>query len=191
MVSLLARELALMKLAWWGGAITSHWTGARVSGLLVDNFRLSRLRARPVNSTVMRFPFATGLMEIVTAILIHLVVPLIGLSVFLRLRHKMLEAEIENPPVIPLFIIFATYGGWLMIVLTLLFWYWSGMALLGALYLMFLAPLVMIVVAVWSYRNRRLSRYHYGSFLASAGYPIIPFAVILSRIIVGRIYGWD
>ena len=54
MVSLLARDLALMKLAWWGGAITSHWTGARISGLLIDNLRLSRLRARPVNSNVGR-----------------------------------------------------------------------------------------------------------------------------------------
>jgi hypothetical protein len=142
-------------------------------------------------SNVISVPLATGLMEIVIAILIHLVVPLIGLSIFLRLRHKMLEAKIENPPVIPLFMIFATYGGWLMIVLTLLFWYWSGMALLGALYLVFLAPLVMIIVAVWSYRNRRLSQYHFGSFLASASYPIIPLAVILSRVIVGRIYGWD
>ena len=52
MVSPLARDLALMKRAWWG-AITSHWTGARFSGLLIDNLRLSRLRARPVNSNVM------------------------------------------------------------------------------------------------------------------------------------------
>src|SRR6266849_3626236 len=33
MVSLLARGLAPTKLAWWGGAITSHWTGARSAGL--------------------------------------------------------------------------------------------------------------------------------------------------------------
>src|SRR6266446_5240513 len=32
MVSLSARDLALMKLVWWGGAITSHWTGARSAG---------------------------------------------------------------------------------------------------------------------------------------------------------------
>src|SRR5712664_2782976 len=32
MVSLSARDLALMKLGWWGGAITSHWTGARSAG---------------------------------------------------------------------------------------------------------------------------------------------------------------
>src|SRR6266404_1013314 len=32
MVSLLARDLALMKLGWWGGAITTHWTGARSAG---------------------------------------------------------------------------------------------------------------------------------------------------------------
>jgi hypothetical protein len=124
-------------------------------------------------------------MEIVTALLIHLVVPLVGLWMFMRLLDNMHEASIDHPPVVPLFIIFATYGGWLMVVLTLLFWYWSGMALVGTLGLLFLAPIVMIGIAVWLYPRRKLSPYHYGSFLASAGYPIIPIAVLVSRVIWG------
>lgn len=130
-------------------------------------------------------------MEMVKFLLIHIMVPAAGLQIFVWLRNGMRAAEIEHPPVIPLFIIFATYGGWLMIVLTLLFWYWSGMALLGAMYLMFLAPFVMLILAAWLYPQRKLSRYHFGSFLASAGYIIIPVGVIVSRVIVGRLYGWD
>src|SRR6266403_603207 len=53
MVSLLARDLALMKLVWWGGAITSHWTGARSAGLSSARLGcLVRWSPRPVNSTV-------------------------------------------------------------------------------------------------------------------------------------------
>ena len=121
-------------------------------------------------------------MEVVKAILIHLVVPLAGLQAFVWLRNDMREAQIDRAPVIPLFIIFATYGGWLIIILTLLFWYWSGMALLGLLYLVFIAPIIMIVLAVMLYRQRRLSRYHFGSFIASAIYPCILAVMALARI---------
>src|SRR5919205_1255408 len=101
-------------------------------------------------------------MEIVKALLIHLAVPLIGLWVFILLRDNMRAAQIESPPIMPLFIIFAVYSGWLMIALTLIFWYWSGMALIGALGLLFLAPIVMIGLAVWLYPKRKMSPYHYG-----------------------------
>jgi hypothetical protein len=110
-------------------------------------------------------------MEFVRGILVHLVVPLAGLLVFLWLRNKMREAQIERPPVIPLFIIFATYGGWLMIALTLLFWYWSGMALLGSMYLIFVAPLVMAALAIMMCRQRRLSRYHFGVLSRAVSMP--------------------
>ena len=122
-------------------------------------------------------------MEVVKAILIHLVVPLAGFQGFLWLRNEMRAAQIERPPVIPLLIIFATYGGWLMVLLTLLFWYWSGMALLGLIYLVVIAPVVMTVMAVLLYRQRRLSRYHFGSFIASGVYPCILAVLGLARIL--------
>ena len=122
-------------------------------------------------------------MEIVKAILIHLAVPLAGVQAFLWVRNNMRAAQIERPPVIPLFMIFATYGGWLIVVLTLLFWYWSGMALLGLIYLIFIAPVVMTVLAVMLYRQRRISGYHFGSFIASGIYPCILAVLALARIL--------
>src|SRR6266550_1734865 len=50
-------RLVAEETARWGGSITSHWTGARFSGLLIKNLRVARLRARPVNSTVGRHLF--------------------------------------------------------------------------------------------------------------------------------------
>ena len=124
-------------------------------------------------------------MEFIKFFLIHLVIPGIGFQVFLWLREGMLEDEIENPPVIQFFMIFATYGGWLLLVLTGLFWYWSGMALLVAMSLMFLAPVIMLLQAVRLYQQRNLSPYHRGAFLLSAGYLLIPIAVIVIRSLWG------
>jgi hypothetical protein len=118
-------------------------------------------------------------MGFVRAILVNLAVPLAGLQVFIWLRNKMLHEHIERPPVIPLFIIFATYGGWLMIALTLLFWYWSGMALLGGMYLIFVAPIIMTILAVILYRQRNLSRYHFGSLIACGIYPCLVGVLML------------
>ncbi len=123
-------------------------------------------------------------MELVRAILVNFVVPLAGLKVFLSLRERMLERQIERPPVVPLFIIFASYGGLLMVVLTVLFWRWSGMASLGVFYLVLVAPIAMTVLAVMLYRQRRLSPYHFVSFIACGAYPcvIVP-TVVFYRVL--------
>jgi hypothetical protein len=123
-------------------------------------------------------------MELVRAILVNLVVPLAGLRIFFWLRDQMRAKQIERPPIVPLFIIFATYGGLLMVVLTVLVWRWSGMASLGLAYLVLLAPIVMTVLAVMLYRQRRLSQYHFGSFIASGIYPwvVVP-TVVLYRVL--------
>ena len=124
-------------------------------------------------------------MEIVRAILVNLAVPFAGFQLFIWLRNRMLDEDVEQPPVVPLFILFATYGGWLLIVLTMLFWYWSGMALLGLMYLVFVAPFVMPVLAVMMYRQRRLSRYHLGSFIASGIYPCLIGALAVVKSLSG------
>ena len=99
--------------------------------------------------------------------MVNLVVPLAGLLIFFWLRDQMREQKIERPPIVPLFIILATYGCLLMVVLTVLFWRWSGMASLALAYLVLLAPIVMTILAVTLYRQRRLSQYHFGSFIGS------------------------
>jgi hypothetical protein len=123
-------------------------------------------------------------MELVRAILVNFAVPLTGLKVFLSLRERMLQRQIERPPIVPLFIIFETYGGLLMVVLTVLFWRWSGMASLGVFYLVLVAPIATTVLAVMLFRQRRLSPYHFGSFIASGIYPcvVVP-TVVLYRVL--------
>lgn len=125
-------------------------------------------------------------MEAVRGILINFLVPLVGLSVFLSVRDRMREKEIERPPVVPFFIIFATYGGVLMVVLTDLFWYWSGMASLGAAYLMFLAPFLMTALAIILYNQRRISRYHHIAFIASVVYPSLVLPTVFCYFLVGH-----
>lgn len=117
-------------------------------------------------------------MEEIRFILIHLAVPLAGVGLFLHLRRKMLLAKVEEPPVLLLFILFATYGGLIVAILTALFWYWSGMATLGLVYLLLLAPIVTLALAVVLYRRRHLSGYHAAAFWLSAGY--VPCLLLLA-----------
>src|SRR3977135_380374 len=67
MVPLLAPDSALTRLVWWGGAITSHWTGARSAGL--SSARLgclvSGLRATSIPSFCTSICFGVELNEFV------------------------------------------------------------------------------------------------------------------------------
>jgi hypothetical protein len=120
-----------------------------------------------------------SLWELVRAIGVDVVVPLVGIKIFLSVRERMLDEQIERPPVIPLLIVFATYGTLLILILTVLLWRWSGLASLGFFYVVLLAPVAMAVLAVILYRQRRLSRYHFGSFVASAVYPFVMVPTVL------------
>lgn len=117
-------------------------------------------------------------MNEIRSILINLVVPVVGVALFLQLRRRMRDEEIEEPPIIPLFILFATYGGLIIALLTALFCCWSGMATLGLAYLLLVAPIVTLALAVALYRRRRLSRYHAAAFWLSAGY--VPWLLLLA-----------
>jgi hypothetical protein len=79
--------------------------------------------------------------EIFTFVIIHLVIPAIGLIAYLKLVRRMKTEQIPSPPNNEFFIIFSTYGGLLLIVLTSFFGAWSGMASLGMAYLIGVAPI--------------------------------------------------
>jgi hypothetical protein len=119
------------------------------------------------------------MIEILTVIFIHLVVPLIGLGLFIKLRNRMTKEQINNPPTIELFIIFATYGGLLIVTLTSLFWTWSGLASLGTFYLILGAPLIMGIIAFRNYKLRRESKYRDWIFKSGILYFII-FPIIFA-----------
>jgi len=109
-------------------------------------------------------------MNWVAAVGIHLLVLLLGMIVFALLCRRMRRTHIPSPPFVSYFILFATFGGWLMVCLTALFWNWSGMASLGVFSLILVAPFVTAGVA-FSLRNRRtLSAFHRSAYVASLAY---------------------
>ena len=120
--------------------------------------------------------------ETLIAIIIHIIVPLLGLGLFLRLRNQMTRNGISNPPTIELFIIFVTYGGLLLVTLTTLFWQWSGLASLGTFYLIIAAPVIMGLICYRNYKLRLESKYRNWTFNLGLFYFIIApltFAILL------------
>src|SRR5882724_11427396 len=85
--------------------------------------------------------------KIIAGIAVNILVPLLGGVAFILLCRKMRRMDIQSPPFFYLFILFSTYGGWLMVGLTALFWEWSGVASLGCLYLLLIAPFVTSGIA--------------------------------------------
>jgi heme O synthase-like polyprenyltransferase len=81
-------------------------------------------------------------------------------------------------PGAPLFLALISYGGWLLAVLTWLFWHWSGMASLGLAYLIFVAPILMIGVAWKLYDQRNQSPLHFKLFIVCLCYPILPLTAL-------------
>jgi hypothetical protein len=101
----------------------------------------------------------------------------------------MFKTGIPDPPIVPFFFLFATYGGWLLVILTALFLGWSGMATIGIAYLMFIAPLVMLALTIRLYKRRNLSGFHLCAFAASAAYILIPIVVLIFRSVMISKYG--
>ena len=98
--------------------------------------------------------------QLIIAIIILFIVPLLGLLFFLRLRKRILNMKIIHPPILAIFTIFITYGGLLLVALTTFFMEWSGAASLGTFYLIFGAPIAMSFIAYKNYKYRQISKYH-------------------------------
>jgi hypothetical protein len=120
-------------------------------------------------------------MEIFVVPLIHIVIPALGLLLYYKLQDQMKKRGISAPPNKILFIIFVTYGGWLIVLLTTLFWHWSGAATIGLAYLVFLAPIVMLILTIHMFKQRGVSAFHLGAFIASAVYILIPIGILIFR----------
>lgn len=116
--------------------------------------------------------------EIIIALLIHLIIPALGLFLFLKLISKMKLENIISPPILEYFIIFSTYGGLLLVILTSLFWKWSGLASLGTFYLLLGAPFLLGFIAHQQYKKRKISKYHFKAFQISILYFILVPALV-------------
>ena len=123
--------------------------------------------------------------EIIIALTIHLLLPLIGLFYFIRLRTRMKKEEIQNAPIIEMFIIFATYGGLLLVTLTTLIWKWSGMASLGTFYLILGAPVAMGIIAYRHRKTKKDTKYHKWTYLSGILYfAIAPVMFLILYFVV-------
>lgn len=123
------------------------------------------------------------LSKVVTAIAIHLLVPLAGVVAFGVLCRRMEQARIPSPPYLSWFVLFGSFGGWLLVVLTAMFWEWSGMASIGFVSLVLVAPLVTAVMAVYLRPRKTLSAFHRHAFTASAVYSGMMLLLVMSWLI--------
>ena len=123
------------------------------------------------------------MMQGLPAFLIYFIIPLLGFGIFLWLRQRMLKGGADLYLLIEYFLLFATYGGLLQVVLTALFWYGSGLASLGIFYLLFGASVLMGVIAYRNSKRKKESIYHFWAWRMAILYfliaPIILFLLYL------------
>jgi hypothetical protein len=104
---------------------------------------------------------------------IYILVPITGALAFLALIRKMRSKGVVSPPEIPMFILFFTFGGWLEVLLTAWLWEWSGLASIGMLYLILIAPVITAVMS-WQLRSTlKLSVFHRLAFYAGGTYSCV------------------
>ncbi|KQN38301.1 hypothetical protein ASE92_02380 [Pedobacter sp. Leaf41] len=111
--------------------------------------------------------------EIIIVLVIYVILPLIGLLYSLMLIRQIKNEEILNAPIPELLMVFVTYGGLLLVVLTTLLWKWSGMASVGSLYLTLVAPIFMGLIAYRHRQTKTISKYHNWTYISGLLYFII------------------
>jgi hypothetical protein len=114
----------------------------------------------------------------IAAVLIHLGTPLAGIGVYVWLCTRMSRDNAPGSLRLGFFILFLHYGGYLLVVLTLLFWRVSGMFLAGSVYLVTVAPVVSWIQAALMAKHRVLSKYHRLAFRLSLIYPMAALALV-------------
>lgn len=115
--------------------------------------------------------------EIITAITIHLLVPAAGVVGYLLLCRRLLATGASFLFLAQLLLLFVCYGGGLLVVLTSLFWEWSGMASVGCFFLMLGAPVLLLPVSI-SLRKARASFAHRVAFRACMIYYFLLLALV-------------
>lgn len=124
----------------------------------------------------------------VVFLLIHVFVPMVGIVLYLRLVRRMKSENVPNSPTIQLFFVFETYGVLVMLILTALFWKWSGMASIGFFGLIVFGPIIMGYTAYDNFRKQNLSYYHRYTYWASVSFFVILVLLLVLGTIVSTLY---
>ena len=130
-------------------------------------------------------------MSTLELLLTHLAVPLGVLQLYARLRRRMFEARVFDPPEKSLFFLLTAYGGWLMVAYVALQGAWSVFMSLVLVYLVLVAPVLMLILVIGLFPQRGESRYHYAVIVAGAAYAClfgIPLLAALLFLMGGDIY---
>lgn len=95
---------------------------------------------------------------------------LFGVVVYYLLVKAMVDRKVESPPVLGLFIVFSVYG--LHILYMVSDWYYGFSFLMGLVFMLLLimTPLPMAWTGFINYKLRKLSVFHFGTFIAAAVY---------------------
>jgi hypothetical protein len=106
------------------------------------------------------------------------------LTKYIILIRKMYKNEILNPPVIEFFLIFFTYGGLLVLLVSSFFMQWSEMASIGAFYLFLFAPFLMAILAYLHRNNRLVSKYHNWVYISGLLYfALLPAVIFIAYLV--------
>jgi len=116
--------------------------------------------------------------EYIIPIFIYFVIPIIGLIFYIKLCIEM-HKEIKLPPYIGLFLIFLIYGDMLQIIFTALFWKWSGLASIGTLFLILIAPILLPCTGLLYQKQKDSSIYHKCVYILSVNYIFIFIGIMV------------
>lgn len=110
-------------------------------------------------------------------LIIYLIIPLLGIGLLIKLLNQIKKDKTASPPSIDFFIIFFNYGGLLTTILTSLLWEWSGLASVGAFYLITVAPILMGIIAYKNRPSKDVSKYYNLAYKAGVSY--FAFGIIM------------
>lgn len=94
-------------------------------------------------------------METLIPISIYILVPILGLVLFLYTNKNLKPEEKKELYTLKLLIVFGCLGGLVLLLLTALFWKWSGLASIGSVFLILAAPILMALIAYDSLKRER------------------------------------
>jgi hypothetical protein len=108
--------------------------------------------------------------EILMIFMTYFAVPLTAWCLYLRLYRSMEARAIFEPPDVQFFLIFTVYAGWVMVFFILLAGAWTDLMYLVLVYLLMVAPILMLFVIVSILPSYRNSLYHTWALVASVVY---------------------
>ncbi|MFV2057841.1 MAG: hypothetical protein ACC707_15345 [Thiohalomonadales bacterium] len=119
-------------------------------------------------------------MEIFNFVFIHALILVIGVAAYTVIVQRLRKAEVDSYLLVALFFIFGIYGVLFMLLLSIMFWGWSGMASIGVTALVTISPIFMYSNALFLWKKRKTSIYHFRVYMASILY--IPILITIGGL---------